>query len=156
MLLLCHIRSALIATLLAASLGACALAPGMRFKAGAPVDPTDPNSAPVVKQITPELVREQKAEIDLAGDHVEQLIGTPKPYKVGASDVLSIITWDHPELVVPNLTYTIGDTAGQMPSGPGLSTQAVPGFVVDDEGRIQYPYIGAVKAAGLTVSQLGC
>ncbi len=139
---------------LAASLGACALAPGMRFEARAPVDPTDPNSAPLVKQITPGLVREQKAARIASSDEVRELLGTATPYSIGAGDVLSIITWDHPELVVPNLTYTIGDTAGQLPSGPGLSTQAVPGFVVGEDGKIQYPYIGSVKAAGLTATQL--
>lgn len=130
------------------------MAPGMRFDAHAPVDPLDPNSVPLVKRITPELVRDQKAARDAFGSDVAALVGSPRAYRIGAGDVLSIITWDHPELVVPNLTYTIGDTAGQLPSGPGLSTQAIPGFVVGDDGTIQYPYIGSVKSVGLTVPQL--
>jgi hypothetical protein len=74
MLLFRNVRSTLVGVLLTASLGACALAPGMRFKPGAPVDPTKPDSAPVVRQITPDLVREQKAARDTAGEEVVPLL----------------------------------------------------------------------------------
>ncbi len=139
---------------LAVTLSGCSLSPGMRFTPDTPVDPSDPQSAVQVQQITPALVRTQKMLLDADTTDVKGLLGYPQPYRIGAGDVLSIIAWEHPELVVPNLTYTIGDTAGTLPSGPGLSTQAIPGFVVGDDGMVQYPYIGNVKAAGLTPSQL--
>ncbi|MDR8726499.1 hypothetical protein FEQ05_03549 [Burkholderia pseudomultivorans] len=126
----------------------------MRFQADKPVDPGDAQSVPQVQQITPALVREQQAAREAESSGVTQLLGEPKPYKIGPGDVLSIIAWDHPELVVPNLTYTIGDTAGTLPSGPGLSTQSIPGFVVGDDGTVQYPYVGKVRAVGQTASQL--
>ncbi|MDR3095647.1 MAG: polysaccharide biosynthesis/export family protein [Paraburkholderia sp.] len=154
MLLYRSLRSVLAGASLALLLGACALSPGMRFESRAPVDPSNPNSIPEVKQITPALVRQQKDARAARSPDAKELLGTAQSYRIGASDVLSIIVWDHPELVVPNLTYTIGDTGGQLPSGPGLSTQAIPGFVVGDEGNIQYPYIGSTKAAGLTTAQL--
>ncbi|WP_343666982.1 polysaccharide biosynthesis/export family protein [Paraburkholderia tropica] len=148
------LRSTLSGVIVAATLGACALSPGMRFQATTPVDPTDPRSLPEVQQITPSLVRAQKNARDALDEGAKELVGSAQPYRIGPSDVLSIIVWDHPELVVPNLTYTIGETAGQLPGGPGLSTQAIPGFVVGEDGNLQYPYIGQVKAAGLTASEL--
>jgi polysaccharide export outer membrane protein len=150
-----RLKLALAIAMLPALLGACALAPGMRLDPKAPVDSSDPASTPDIATITPQLVRQQKAERDATsqGDY-RQLIGYPSHYVIGPADVLSIIVWDHPELVVPNLTYSIGDTAGTLPNGPGLSTQTVPGFVVGDNGDIQFPYVGKVKASGGTVAQL--
>lgn len=136
-------------------LGACSFAPGMRFDPKTPVDMNDPLSVPHIATITPELILQQQRDRRLGNDDgYRQLIGAPKPYRIGRSDVLSIIVWDHPELVIPNLTYTIGDTAGLLPSGPGLTTQAIPGFVVGDGGEIQFPYVGLIRAAGMTATQL--
>lgn len=142
------------AACLVATLGACTLSPGMRFRANQPVDSTRTQSIPKVQQITPALVRQQQALREAENSDVTQLLGEPQPYKIGPGDVLSVIAWDHPELVVPNLTYTIGDTAGTLPSGPGLSTQSIPGFVVGDDGTVQYPYVGRVNVAGMTASQV--
>ncbi|SAK39262.1 polysaccharide export protein [Caballeronia fortuita] len=148
-------KSALLAAVPPLLLSACAFAPGMHFDPSVPVDPTDASSTPHVTAITPELLRQQKSLREAeTGDTYRSLIGSPKHYVIGPADVLSIIVWDHPELVVPNLTYTIGDTAGTLPTGPGLSSQAVPGFVVGDDGNIQFPYVGSLKAAGRTVAEV--
>jgi polysaccharide biosynthesis/export protein len=145
----------LLAWLLPLLIGACGAAPGMRFDPKAPVDPGDPLSVPQVATITPALIRDQNDERRRnRDDGYKALLDVVRPYRIGPADVLSIIVWEHPELVVPNLTYSIGETAGTLPSGPGLSTQTVPGFVVGAEGNIQYPYLGVVKAEGLTVGEL--
>lgn len=139
----------MLAACLASSLGACSLSPGMRFQADKPVDSNNPQSVPNVQQITPELVRAQQAVHTAKNSNVRQLLGSPRPYRIGPGDVLSIIAWDHPELVVPNLTYTTGSV-----TGPGMASQSIPGFVVGDNGDIQYPYVGDVQAKGLTPAEL--
>jgi polysaccharide export outer membrane protein len=85
-----------------------------------------------------------------AGEPLDALVGVAQPYRIGAADVLSVIVWDHPELVVPNLTYDIGATAGSPPAGIGPTTANVPGYVVGHDGTIQFPYVQSLKVAGLT------
>jgi len=136
---------------MASALCACSLSPGMRFQADKPVDSNNPQSIPNVQQITPELVHAQQAAFIAKNGSVRQLLGSPRPYRIGPGDVLSIIAWDHPELVVPNLTYTTGATGG---TGTGMASQSIPGFVVGDNGDIQYPYVGDVQAKGLTPAEL--
>jgi polysaccharide biosynthesis/export protein len=154
MRLLRRARSVLICAVPPLLLGACAFAPGMHFDPAMPVDQTDPSSTPTVVPITPELVRQQSALRKSTSDQTyKNLVGNSQRYVIGPADVISIIVWDHPELVVPNLTYTIGETAGTLPSGPGLSAQAIPGFVVGDDGHVQFPYVGLVPASGKTVSE---
>jgi polysaccharide export outer membrane protein len=136
-------------------LSACVLAPGMRFDPHQPVDVTDASTVPTVIPITPELVTQQKDDrLRAATGDYRALATKSKAYRVGPADVLSIIVWEHPELVIPNLTYTIGETGGTLPSGPGLTSQAVPGYVVGHDGNIQFPYVGSFHAAGLTVGEV--
>lgn len=136
-------------------LNACALSPGMHFNPSEPVDANNASTVPQVIAITPELVTEQRAErVRAVTEDYNALMAPAQPYRLGTADVLSIIVWEHPELVVPNLTYTIGETGGTLPSGPGLSSQAIPGFVVGHDGNIQFPYIGTFKVAGLTVAEV--
>jgi polysaccharide biosynthesis/export protein len=143
------------AALLASLLGACALAPGMHFD-DSKADGDDAFAANLVlTEITPDLVLQQRAtRVRAATDDYNALAASPQPYRIGKADVLSIIVWDHPELVVPNLTYTLGDSGSALPTGPGLASQSVPGFVVDDNGNIQFPYVGNFKAAGRTTAEL--
>ncbi|CAN7749126.1 polysaccharide biosynthesis/export family protein [Caballeronia sp. LjRoot31] len=101
-----------------------------------------------------ELVKKQAADLDASRINAldaNQLTGVPREYKVGPADVLSIIVWDHPELVLPNLTYNVGSTVN-APS-VGMASQALSGYVVTQDGYVQFPYIRLVKVAGLTENQ---
>jgi polysaccharide export outer membrane protein len=126
----------------------------MRFQADAPFDPNDSQSIPPVTEITPELIRQmadyRKQQVAGAVADYQALVAPSPPYRVGPTDVLSIIVWDHPELTMPNLTYTIGPTNGVLPTSAGLGSQSLPGYVVSQDGYVQFPYINTVHVAGLT------
>ncbi|WER47324.1 polysaccharide biosynthesis/export family protein [Cupriavidus sp. WKF15] len=128
-------------------LASCALAPGMRFDPQRPLDPEDPQSVPKITQITPTLVRTLKAQTQPANAGVEELFADPKAYTIGVGDILSIVVWDHPELVFPTQTYSIG-TAYEIPNYSGAAN--VPGYVVSPAGTIQFPYAGVVKVLDRT------
>ncbi|WP_459573937.1 polysaccharide biosynthesis/export family protein [Cupriavidus sp. 8B] len=132
-------------------LASCALAPGMRFDPQRPLDPEDPESVPKVTKITPALVRAMKAAMTPANAGIEVLYAEPKPYTVGVGDILNIVVWDHPELVFPTQTYTIG-TAYDMPNIGGAAN--VPGYVVSPAGTIQFPYAGIVQVVGKTPDEI--
>jgi polysaccharide export outer membrane protein len=144
-------RRGLVAIAVVPVLASCALAPGMRFDPQRPLNPEDPNSVPKVTLITPEVVRAQKAAARPTNDGVEELFGTPQPYVIGAGDILSIVVWDHPELVFPTQTYSIG-AAYDIPNYSGAAN--VPGYVVSPAGTIQFPYAGVVKVVGKTPDQV--
>jgi len=132
-------------------LASCALAPGMRFDPQRPVDPEDPESVPKITLITPALVRTLKASTQPANAGVEELFADPRPYTVGVGDILSIVVWDHPELVFPTQTYSIG-TAYEIPNYSGAAN--VPGYVVSPAGTIQFPYAGVLKVLGRTPDEI--
>ena len=66
------------------------------------------------------------------------LFGKPTAYRVGPGDVLQIVVWDHPELAA---------ALGQPPQNARAS-DAMPGFLIDEHGDIQFPYAGTVHVAG--------
>jgi len=146
-----NIRTRLAAFIVAPLLVSCAFAPGMRFDPQRPLNPDDPDSVPKVTAITPDLISAQRAAAMSADAGVETLFGEPKPYEVGKGDILSIVVWDHPELVFPNQTYTIG-TAYEIPGVGGAAN--VPGYVVSATGDIQFPYVAELQVAGKTQNQI--
>jgi polysaccharide export outer membrane protein len=82
----------------------------------------------------------------VANDELNRLlVANPPPYAIGSGDVLSIVVWDHPELA--------GGMASANGTAPTNAQDAVQGFVVDHQGRIQYPLIGMVTLEGLTEEQ---
>lgn len=132
-------------------LASCALAPGMRFDPQRPLDPEDPESVPKVTKITPALVRAMKAAAVPTNASVSELFGEPEAYTVGVGDILSIVVWDHPELVFPTQTYSIG-SAYEIPNYSGAAN--VPGYVVSPAGTIQFPYAGVLNVLGKTPDQI--
>src|SRR5690606_11504457 len=76
-------------------------------------------------------------------ERVKRLFGDPQPYKIGPSDVLQIVVYDHPELLPLG-----GQVISQSSDPTGVST--APGFIVSADGLITYPFIGRIKVAGLS------
>lgn len=162
-------RSALV-VVAAATLGGCAYAPGLSMgqglqrakpsanpysistqRAASSSDASGSvNQAPpagAVVSITPDLIRqqrsEQKTEVD---DDVQRLFGQAKPYTIGPADVVNIVVWNHPELVLAPAGATLTtDAAGLAVVGNGYN--------VSTDGLIQFPMLGTVKIAGLTENQ---
>ncbi|WP_218509433.1 polysaccharide biosynthesis/export family protein [Variovorax sp. dw_308] len=134
-------------------LAGCALAPGIAF------DDTTPNDARssanvmdaagdvpppgAITDITPDLLRRQRAaRATDVGEEVKRLFGKPSAYRIGYGDILNIVVWDHPDLVLaPAGSLTTDATSGSPVSN---------GYNVSAEGLIQFPYIGDFKAGGLT------
>ncbi|MEO5659928.1 MAG: polysaccharide biosynthesis/export family protein, partial [Polaromonas sp.] len=142
-------------------LGGCALAPGMsmgdgaqktsqsassdtRTTAGGDVAPGQAPPPGALLAITPELVsqqrRLQKAEL---GADIQGLFAEAKPYSIGPGDVIHIVVWNHPELVLAPAGSTLTtDASGLAAVGNGYN--------VSTEGLIQYPLLGTFHIAGLT------
>lgn len=113
--------------------------------------PADPNNPPqgVITPITPALVQAQlQARPAGIPPEVQRLFGEPKPYTIGPSDIISVVVYDHPEL------QPLGGAVISQASDPtGIS--GAPGFIVDHQGFISYPYAKRVKVGGLTEIQAG-
>jgi len=89
--------------------------------------------------VTPKLVQEQAAHPP-EPDHLEALLSAKPPaYLVGPQDILLITIWDHPEI--------------SMPMGPNR-TDSSSGTLVDEEGQIFFPWVGKVKVAGRTTTEI--
>lgn len=105
--------------------------------------------APPTQLITERLIatekqaREQRANQALG--HL--VVAEPPPYKIGPGDILSIVVWDHPELAGHGLVATSSSAEA------GTTTTPPQGFVVDYEGKVQFPFAGSLKLAGLTEEQ---
>lgn len=145
-----------VAALLCCALGACAMAPGMRMSTPAtlPVSaatgqaPAEDVQIPIT-DINLSLIKQLKqGEHDASTAQLDALFAHSKApaasYAIGVGDVLQITVWDHPELA-----------AAQGPMPPSNSRQGDPasGFIVDEEGNIQFPYVGALHVAGMTASE---
>ena len=77
-------------------------------------------------------------------------------YRVGIADVLHVTVWDHPELSTPMDTQfsLTKQVAGQSAASRALSTNNTPGILVDSNGSIFFPYVGRMRAAGLTTEEI--
>jgi polysaccharide export outer membrane protein len=72
------------------------------------------------------------------------LFGKPSPYRVGPGDVLQIVVWDHPELAA-----ALGQPVQNTRTG-----DAIPGFLIDEHGDVQFPYAGTLHVAGKDVATI--
>ncbi len=61
----------------------------------------------------------------------------PYEYRVGAQDVLRVTVWNHPEL-----------------NNPSGTANELAGRVVNQDGNFFYPFVGQIKAAGRTVTEI--
>lgn len=135
-----------------ALLAGCAASPGMYFDPNKnTVSANGVEEKPDITPITAELVQQMKANSRPVNDRVEQLYGMPEPYRIGGGDIISVVVWDHPELVFPTQTYSIG-AAFEIPTSSGGSN--VPGYVVSPGGDIQFPYAGVLKVGGKTANEV--
>jgi polysaccharide export outer membrane protein len=131
--------------LVALLLSGCAAAPGMYVSAAMGSQGDAPPGA--LLSITPDLIREQRALQKVAlGADVQRLFGEAKPYAIGPADVVNIMVWGHPELVLAPAGSTLTTDASGLASVGN-------GFNVSPEGLIQFPLLASFKIAGLTESQ---
>lgn len=112
----------------------------------------DKNSnTPQLTSITPDLILELKAQQNAqSGQSVMHLKEPASVYLIGSGDILSIVVWGHPELA----GTTMDALTPNMATGELAPTAAPPaGFVVDENGMLQFPFAGNIKVAGLTEAQ---
>lgn len=129
-------------------LAACAnMEPGMRISPDqVPSTTAEAPPTPSIKLITPDLLKaEKEARTRQSRQNIGNLFGEPRPYVIGNGDMLSILVWDHPELNIA--------AAGAQALSASAGAQTPAAFVVDQEGIVQFPYVGAIKLAGLTELQ---
>lgn len=158
-----HLLKACASISAAALLAGCAFAPGTSFEKfavprGNPLlkwlgdEPDEPPPPPgALVRITPDLVRALRAAPppDVTRD-LQAFFGTPVPYRLGVSDVVAVTVWGHPEF---SLGGGGGSSTGAAAAGGGAGAGAG-AYTISGEGEIQFPYIGSVKAQGLTELEL--
>jgi polysaccharide export outer membrane protein len=139
------LRAKLSAMLLLAGLSAC-VSNAPASKAGTIGD----GPGPVTQLITDKLIeaerihREQRTNQNIA--HL--VVRDPPPYTIDRGDIISITVWDHPELAGQGMAAITGPL-----NDPNAAAAPPAGFVVDHEGRIQFPFAGVLTLAGLTEEQ---
>ena len=143
------------------SMGGCALSPGLSIGRG--VENTSQSSISSLRTprsdaatqaqtpppgallaITPQLITQQRGarKVDLSAD-VKSLFSEPQPYGIGPGDVINIVVWNHPELVLAPAGATLTTDASGLASVGN-------GYNVSPDGLIQFPLLGTFKIAGLT------
>lgn len=119
---------------------ACVLAPGQRMHTERFWQQGSLEAARYqLVPITPKLLAMDKATAIPVEVPPELLAFKPKPYRIGVGDSLYITVWEHPELTSP---------AGpqQQPSANGRLVRA--------DGTLFYPYVGLLKAEGMSIEEL--
>ena len=143
------IAGALLAALCAALLAGCAT--GIQFHAQDRTGADEP--APPTEMITETLIAaERQQNRTRANEDLDRLlVPNPPPYMIGGGDVLTIVVWDHPELTGGLVTAANADPV--LATAAASANAAPQGFVVDHQGRIQFPLAGLVTVEGLTEEQ---
>jgi polysaccharide export outer membrane protein len=106
-------------------------------------------SVPVM--ITADLVASQKHRRQRDGvQDLAPLTAPATPYTIGAGDILAIMVWGHPELAAA----TLNAQSPLISAAEQAAAVAAPqGFVVSEQGTIQFPFAGNLPVAGLTELQ---
>lgn len=121
------------------SLGGCMWAPGHFLEEKKLSQKSEQAGYKVeLEVITPSVVTASFIEQPVLDVPAELLNFKPALYKIGSTDVLYVTVWDHPELTTP--------------SGSQQQIEAN-GRVVKPDGNLFFPYVGNVRAAGLTVDE---
>ncbi|NIH23975.1 polysaccharide export protein [Providencia heimbachae] len=122
----------------------CAIAPGTYMSTSGKnvVDTGDKDITKLVDiyPISPKLLDDMYVAPTIAKPNVlleKQLANYD--YRIGIGDVLTVTVWDHPELTIPAGSYRSAQDSGNW---------------VHSDGTIYYPYIGKVKVAGKTVTEI--
>ncbi len=133
-------RLVLVLLLATTSLTGCVYSPGQYLDPDELAEKGPPESPRFhLVPITPHLVASQESARVTEGLPAELTGYHPGPYLIGVGDVLNITVWDHPELTSPAGSQQSPDANGRP---------------VRPDGRLFYPYIGEVEAAGLTIEEL--
>ena len=144
-----YLRVVIVASALA--LAGCATGPQFRSSDGAAA--ADP--PPPTEMITEKLIAaEKQANAERGAQDLSQLlVPHPPPYTIGRGDILSIVVWDHPELAAGGMTAAAASSDAAVAVAGATANIAQPGFAVDHQGRIQFPFAGLLPVEGLTEEQ---
>jgi len=141
---------------LCALVSACSMSPGMYMGKPEKIQQSMQESdAPpgALLTISHQLIEQQRAaEQREVTQGVQGLLAPPEQatsgaYAVGPGDILNIVVWNHPELALP-AAGTSATTS--TPGAPDVGN----GYNVSPDGRIQFPFLGAVKVAGMNEYQI--
>lgn len=133
----------LLIILLALFTSACTLVPGGHIELQNLTDNEEAfDISPLVNiiAITPKVLNVVK-EIEPTAKHnpaLEKKLANYS-YLVGIGDVLSIVVYDHPELTMPTGQFQSPEEAG---------------ILVDDQGKVFYPFIGKVDVAEQSIASI--
>lgn len=126
-------------------------ATGLQFRShDSKADSAD--APPPTEMITEKLIAAEKEASAQQGeqDLSRLMVSNPAPYTIGSGDVLSIVVWDHPELAGGGMTAALAAADTNGTNSSAVANTAQPGFVVDHQGRIQFPFAGLLPVQGLT------
>jgi polysaccharide export outer membrane protein len=132
-------RQLLILVTAAIVMQGCALAPGMKARNTVEGKIEEENFV-VITSLTMEMLKQMEADRRNQAEQVASELSEPHgSYLIGPGDVLNITVWDHPELTIPAGQFRDAETSGQL---------------VGEDGYFFYPYVGKLRADGMTVSEM--
>lgn len=116
----------------------CVWAPGQHMRSEAPAAEAIGNDSIDIVEIDSTVL---SAQSPLADSELPEVLTSYQyePYRIGVGDQLYITVWDHPELTVPAGSQQSINAAGRL---------------VQSDGMVFYPYLGQVRAAGMTPREL--
>ncbi len=100
-----------------------------------------------IQEVNVDLIRRMREQSASAtNSEILALVSQPKEkYNIGPGDVLQITVWDHPEFA---------EALGAQPTNVVKTGDPASGVVVDQDGRVQFPYIGVIGVSGMTTEQI--